>query len=141
MGQQDSDLSIVEGRAYPTSFPVKPEDSMTLGIGRVVKRDAVIVKVTTGGGLIGYGESHHGRAPGTVAHLVNTTLRQLVLGKSAADVIGVWDAIYAKQLASHGMGAGACLAMSGIALALWDTRGKPAGWPLYKLLGGSHKSI
>ena len=139
--RHDSDLTIVEVKAYPTSFPVKSEDSISLGIGRVVKRDAVIVKVTTAGGIVGYGESHHGRAPGAVAHLVNTTLRQLVLGKSAADAVGVWSAIYAKQLASHGMGAGTCLAMSGIDLALWDIRGKAVGWPLYKLLGGSRKPI
>src|SRR5688500_4327792 len=101
MNHRDSDLSIADVAAYATSFPVKPEDSISLGVGRVVKRDAVIVKVTTAGGLVGYGESHHGRAPGAVAHLVNTTLRQLVLGKSAADVIGVWHAIYAKQLRSE----------------------------------------
>ncbi len=141
MGQPDPDLSIVEVRAYPTSFRVRPEDSISLGVGRVVKRDSVIVKVTTAGGLTGYGESHHGRAPGAVAHLVNTTLRQLVLGRNAADVVGVWNAIYAKQLASHGMGAGTCLAMSGIDLALWDIRGKAVGWPLYKLLGGSRQPI
>src|SRR5688572_6478272 len=141
MGQQDHDLSIVEVRAYPTSFRVRPEDSISLGVGRVVKRDSVIVKVTTAGGLTGYGESHHGRAPGAVAHLVNTTLRQLVLGRNAADVVGVWNAIYAKQLASHGMGAGTCLAMSGIDLALWDIRGKAVGWPLYKLLGGRRQPI
>jgi len=105
-------------------------------VGRVVKRDAVIVKVTTAGGLFGYGESHHGRSPGTVAHLVNTALKQLVLGMNAADVVGVWKKIYDKQLASHGMGAGTCLAMSGIDQALWDIRAKAAGWPLYKLLGG-----
>lgn len=114
MSHRDSDLSIAGVTAYPTSFPVKPEDSISLGVGRVVKRDAVIVKVTTAGGLVGYGESHHGRAPGAVAHLINTTLRQLVLGKNAADVIGVWGAIYAEQLASHGMGAATCLAMSGV---------------------------
>jgi L-alanine-DL-glutamate epimerase-like enolase superfamily enzyme len=39
------------------------------------------------------------------------------------------------------MGAGTCLAMSGIDLALWDIRGKAVGWPLYKLLGGSRKPI
>ncbi|HTP96450.1 MAG TPA: mandelate racemase/muconate lactonizing enzyme family protein [Burkholderiales bacterium] len=137
----DADLKIVELKAFPTSFPVKPEDSVTLGIGRAVKRDAIVVKMTTAGGLVGWGESHHGRAPGAVAHLANTTLRQLVLGMNAADVVGVWKKIYDKQLGSHGMGAGTCLAMSGIDQALWDIRGKAAGWPLYRLLGGSAKPV
>src|SRR2546426_6349602 len=76
-------MKIIELKAYPTSFPVPPEDSVTLGIGRAVKRDAVVVKVTTDDGVVGWGESHHGRAPGAVARLVNTTLRQLVLGMDA----------------------------------------------------------
>lgn len=46
MARHDSDLTIVDVKAYPTSFPVKPADSISLGIGRVVKRDTVIVKVT-----------------------------------------------------------------------------------------------
>src|SRR3989442_11613714 len=83
-------MKIIELKAYPTSFPVPPEDSVTLGIGRAVKRDAVVVKVTTDDGVVGWGESHDGRAPGAVAHLVNTTLRQLVLGMDAADVVGGW---------------------------------------------------
>ena len=101
----------------------------------------MIVKVTTASGLIGYGESHHGRAPGTVAHLVNHTLKQLVIGMDATDTVGIWQKIYKSQLASHGMGAGACLAMSGLDMACWDIRGKAVGWPLYKLLGGSRKAI
>jgi len=95
-------MKITELKAYPTSFPVPPEGSVTLGIGRAVKRDAVVVKVTTDDGVVGWGESHHGRAPGAVAHLVNTTLRQLVLGMDAADVVGVWGRIYKMQLGSHG---------------------------------------
>ncbi len=135
------DLRITDVRAYPTSFPVDPKNSVTLGIGRAVKRDAVIVKVTTAQGISGWGEAHHGRCPGAVAHLVNTTMKQLVLGQDANDITGVWKKVYDKQPASHGMGAGACLALSGIDMALWDIRGKAMKLPLYKLLGGRSKPI
>jgi L-alanine-DL-glutamate epimerase-like enolase superfamily enzyme len=137
----ESSLRITDIRAFPTSFQVDPKNSVTLGIGRAVKRDAVIVKVSTEAGIVGWGESHHGRCPGAVAHLANTTLKQLVLGMDAHDVGGVWQRIYDKQLASHGMGAGTCLAMSGIDMALWDIRGKALGLPLYKLLGGRARPI
>lgn len=135
----NSSLKIAQVVAFATSFPVK--QGVTLGIGRAVKRDALIVKVTTEGGLVGWGESHHGRAPGAVAQLINTTLRQLVTGMDAADVVGVWNRIYSRQLNSHGMGQACALAMSGIDLALWDIRGKAVGWPVYRLLGGSSKPI
>ena len=134
-------MKIADVRAYPTSFPIPPDSSVTLGIGRAVKRDAVVVKVTTDDGLVGYGEAHHGRAPGAVAHLVNTTLRQLVLGMDAADTTGVWARVYKMQLGSHGMGAGAAIGLSGIDMALWDLRGKAVGWPLYRLLGGAARAI
>jgi len=141
MTSATTSLRIIDVRAYPSSFPVDPKNSVTLGIGRAVKRDAVIVKVTTESSIVGWGESHHGRCPGAVAHLVNTTLKQLVLGMDAHDVVGVWDKIYVRQLASHGMGAAACLAMSGIDMALWDIRGKALRVPLYRLLGGTSKPV
>ena len=136
-----SSLRIRDIVALPTSFPVRAEDSVTLGIGRAVKRDAVIVKVVTESGLVGYGEAHHGRAPGAVARLVESTVKQLAMGQDAADVVGVWKRIYDKQLGSHGMGAGTCLAMSGLDMALWDIRGKAAGMPLYRILGGASRPI
>jgi D-galactarolactone cycloisomerase len=135
------DLRIVSIEAFPTSYPIPPAHAVTLGIGRAIKRDAVVVKVTTAGGLTGYGESHHGRAPGAIANLVNTTLRQLVLGMDAGDVVGVWSRIYKLQLGSHGMGAATSMAMSGIDMALWDIRGKAVGWPLWRLLGGARRPV
>jgi L-alanine-DL-glutamate epimerase-like enolase superfamily enzyme len=134
-------MKIADVKATPTSFPVPPEASVMLGIGRTVKRDAVLVKVTADDGLVGWGEAHHGRAPGAVAHLVNTTLRQLVLGMDAFDVTGVWARVYKMQLGSHGMGAGAAIALSGVDMALWDLRGKALGAPLYRLLGGAARPI
>lgn len=134
-----SSLRIVQVEGIATSFPVR--QGVTLGIGRAVKRDAILVKVTTECGLVGWGESHHGRAPGAVSQLINTTLRQLVVGLDASDVVGVWHRIYQRQLVSHGMGQATCLAMSGIDQALWDLRGKAVGWPVYKLLGGKSRPV
>lgn len=134
-------MRIAELKAYPVSVPVPPEHQVSLGIGQMVKRDAVVVKVVTEDGIVGYGESHHGRCPGAVAHLANTTLGQLVTGMDATDVVGIWSRIYKMQLASHGMGTGCALAMSGIDMALWDIRGKAVGWPLYRLLGGSQRPV
>ena len=134
-------MRIIELKAYPVSVPVPEEKQVRIGIGRMIKRDAVVVRVETEDGIIGYGESHHGRCPGAVAHLVNTTLSDLVTGMDAADVVGIWSKIYKMQLGSHGMGAACCLAMSGIDMALWDIRGKAVNWPVYRMLGGSAKPI
>jgi L-alanine-DL-glutamate epimerase-like enolase superfamily enzyme len=134
-------MQIADVVAFPVTVPVPEDKQVTLGIGRMVKRDTVIVKVMTEGGLIGWGESHHGRAHLAIAMLINTTLRQLVRGMDASDVNGVWAKIYKFQLGSHGMGAACAMAMSGIDMALWDIRGKATGWPLYKLLGGSKRKV
>lgn len=136
-----ADLKIVDIKAYPVSFPLPAGSNVRLGIGRAVKKDAIVVKVTTAGGLVGWGESHHARAPSTVAKLIETTLKMLVVGEDASNVQGIWQKIYVKQLGSHGMGAGTVMAMSGLDMALWDIRGKAVGWPLYKLLGGTSKPI
>ena len=134
-------MRIADLRAVPMSFPVPADKSVRLGIGRSVKRDAVLVRVETEEGHVGWGEAHHGRCPGAIAKLLDTTMRELVLGLDASDVTGVWARVYKMQLASHGMGAAAAMALSGLDMALWDLRCQAAGWPLYKLLGGAAKPI
>lgn len=134
-------MKITRIQAVPISFPVPANKSVTLGIGRSVKRDAVLIKVETDEGLTGWGEAHHGRCPGAIAKLIDTTLSELVLGMDATDVNGVWARVYKMQIASHGMGAAAVLALSGLDQALWDIRCQQANQPLYKMLGGTSKPI
>lgn len=130
----NGDFDIVDVTAYALSIPLT--DGSQLAIGRAVKRDAVVVKITTRCGIVGFGEAHHARAANIIAHTINTTLRDIVMPGSALDVVQLWDKVYTWQLRSHGLGAASVIGMSGIDMALWDIRAKAVGWPLYRLLGG-----
>jgi L-alanine-DL-glutamate epimerase-like enolase superfamily enzyme len=134
-------MKITRTTAIPLSWRLPEGKTVRLGVGATTKRDAIVVRVETDQGLTGYGEAHPGRSPGAIASLVNNTLNPLIAGMDACDVVGVWARVNRMQLSSHGLGAGAALALSGIDMALWDLRGKAANMPLYSLLGGSRRRI
>lgn len=134
-------MKIIRITAIALSYRLPEGKTVKVGVGATIKRDTIIVRVQTDEGLIGYGEAHPGRSPGAVTNLINQTLDPLLVGMDPCDVVGVWARVNRMQLSSHGLGAGAALALSGIDLALWDIRGKAAGMPLYRLLGGSRKRL
>lgn len=134
-------MKIVRITAIPLSYRLPEGKTVVVGVGATIKRDTIIVKVETDEGLTGYGEAHPGRSPGAVASLIHNTIAPMIAGMDPCDVVGVWGRVNRMQLSSHGMGAGAALAISGIDMALWDIRGKAAGMPLYRLLGGSRKRV
>jgi L-alanine-DL-glutamate epimerase-like enolase superfamily enzyme len=134
-------MKITRITAIPLSYRLPEGQTVKVGVGATIKRDTIIVRVETDEGLTGYGEAHPGRSPGAITALVNATLNPMLTGMDACDVVGVWSRVHRMQLSSHGLGAGAALALSGIDLALWDIRGKAAGMPLYRLLGGSRKRV
>ena len=134
-------MKITNVEAVPISYRVPEGNNVRLGIGRAVKRDAVLIKLTTDEGVTGWGESHHGRCPGAIAKLVDTTIRDLVVGMDARNNVEIWSKVYKMQLSSHGMGYASAMALSGVDMALWDIRGKTLNLPLYRLLGGSKNPI
>lgn len=117
-------MKITEVTAYPVSFAISEQHQVRLGIGWAVKRDAILVRIETTNGIVGWGEAHAARVPTAIAELINSTLRKLVLGKDASDIGAVWNKVYQMQLTSHGAGAAAAIGFSGIDMALWDIRGK-----------------
>lgn len=138
----DQDALVIQSvKAFPLSFPLSPEHVIRRGIGTPVKRDCIVVKVTAKCGLVGYGEAHHGRSPSAVAELINTSISQLVTGMDGMAISECWRAVQKRQLASHGMGAGSYIALSGLDMALWDLKAKYLGLPAYKLMGGQKKPI
>jgi D-galactarolactone cycloisomerase len=134
-----SDFTIVSVEGFACS--VSLAQPVMMGLGMATKREAVVIKITTESGLVGWGEAHHGRAPRAIEALVNSTVRDLVVGQDAAETTAVWERVFRNQLATHGTGAAAACALSGVDMALWDIRAKAAGWPLYRLLGGRKRAI
>lgn len=85
-------------------------------------------------GLYGWGECTLPTKPRGVCGAVQD-LEKLVLGLDPLDTEYAWQRMY-----RHGYWRGGPIqtsAMSGVDIALWDIRGKVAGLPVYKLLGGA----
>ncbi|WP_275295416.1 mandelate racemase/muconate lactonizing enzyme family protein [Amycolatopsis sp. La24] len=97
---------------------------------------ATIVKVHAEDGTVGIGECYGLPAPEVTATVVSSVLAPLLLGQDALAGTAVWERLFQGQ-AAGGHNRGFYLeAIAGIDLALWDLRGKLAGQPVHRLLGG-----
>ena len=104
-------------------------------------QDALIVKVTTDAGIVGWGEvdgcPHVVKAivEAPTSHTLVTGLRQLLLGEDPLEISRLWHKMYQGTL-YYGREGAVIQAMAGIDLALWDIKGKALNAPLYELFGG-----
>src|SRR5690606_36602702 len=93
----------------------------------------LFLKVTTEGGLVGWGEPVvEGRADTVRAAVVE--LSEYLIGRSAARIEDLWQTLY-----RGGFYRGGPILMSAIAgidQALWDIRARSLGVPVHALLGG-----
>ena len=92
----------------------------------------IAVTVETDEGLSGLGVG--GGGPSGV-HIVDTVLREVLVGQDPSDIEGLWARMYRATLPFGRKGL-AVMALSGVDLALWDLAGKRVGRPVYELLGG-----
>lgn len=108
-------------------------------------QDDLIVIVHTDEGITGIGETDTGpwlaraaiEAPGS--HTMAMGMKALLIGMDPFDTGAIWEKLYTYTCMSGRRGAVIC-AMGAIDMALWDIKGKALGLPVYKLLGGAHKS-
>jgi L-rhamnonate dehydratase len=96
---------------------------------------AILVEIKTEQGLIGYGLGGGG---GAGAYIIEHHLGPLITESNALNVEAIWEQMYSASL-FYGRKGVTIMAMSGIDLALWDIRGKHAGQPVYRLLGGPNR--
>lgn len=92
----------------------------------------MLVVVESDVGVRGFGVGGGGKAG---IHVVDSVLREVVVGRDPRDVEAIWQAMYR---ATHHFGRKGLpvMALSGIDLAIWDLLGKLENRPVYDLLGG-----
>jgi len=99
-------------------------------------RVILLLKVETDEGITGWGEAF---GPAAVHKaIIDNVYAPLILGRDPFDGEVIWEELYNK-LRDHGQKGLSIEAISPIDIALWDIRGKAAGLPVYKLIGGASR--
>ena len=94
----------------------------------------LFLKITTEGGLIGWGEPVVEGKADTVRAAVEE-MSDFLIGKDAGRIEDLWQVLYRGGF--YRGGPVLMSAISGIDQALWDIKGKALGVPVYQLLGGA----
>ena len=98
-----------------------------------IRGRAMILKMFTDEGLVGYGEPMNYEHWRVVAQAVEDMAEYLV-GKDPLNIEDHWQAMYRSSYSrSMPVLVGA---LSGIEMAMWDVFGKMVGLPVWQLLGG-----
>ncbi|MEV8467583.1 mandelate racemase/muconate lactonizing enzyme family protein [Fluviibacterium sp. DFM31] len=105
---------------------------------RVGGRNQLLIRVETGDGLIGWGESGLSSREAAVAAVVRDFAGFLV-GKDSRQIGRIWQQTYRSQYFEGGRVLTA--AISAIDIALHDLLGKRLGVPVYQLLGGKQRDV
>jgi galactonate dehydratase len=103
------------------------------------RSESLIVRVETEDGVVGWGECQAPIGPEVTQSAVRNVLGPAVLGLSALDTNVRYTEMY-ETLRVRGHMTGFLVdGIAGIDTALWDIRGKVAGLPVSKLLGGRYR--
>lgn len=109
-------------------------------------QDALLVKITTDEGIIGWGEVDSSpfvikaviEAP--YSHTLARGLRHSLIGEDPLRTDYLWEKMY-RDTIYFGREGAAIQAMAGVDIALWDIKGKAHGEPIWSLLGGTRNPI
>ena len=137
------------------AWPLKAKLGTTYWLGNHAFSEAsiIVVKVDTDEGISGLATLHGGGQK--VACDMLHALQDVVVGMDALAHEAVWQKIFSistsvpnpsatqvdRQLFSKDQRAGLMRAIAGIDIALWDIKGKATGLPVWRLLGGTRRTV
>jgi len=103
----------------------------------VAAREYTIVRVETDEGVGGWGYTW---GPAVCARIVDDMLRPLLEGEDPLLTTRLWERMY-RSTAVWGRRGLVLRAISAVDVALWDLKGRVAGLPLWRLLGGCRREV
>ena len=132
----DQTISTIDIIALRVPLDIWAPAPMSQGVPRT-HVESLYVRVTTSGGVVGWGESFGTARPMVVAAF-DHWIRRLAVGQSASDEQLVPR--IERMLLSLSRSGPLAHALAGLDIALWDIRGKLAGVPVSTLLGGAKRT-
>jgi D-galactarolactone cycloisomerase len=132
-------MKITGIRTY--ALKTKLERPFAFSQGWVEQRGATLVEITTDQGLTGWGEAlcQGLQPPEIAAAAIDSALAPLVLGTDPRDTEVLWHRMY-NHTRDYGMQGAMIAAISAVDIACWDILGQSVGLPVWRLLGGAHRS-
>jgi D-galactarolactone cycloisomerase len=143
---------IVEVKTHPLSIPLGR--ALWTAHEKLTTSALILTEVRTDDGLVGYGEIHGSPMP-KICDWVSR-FAEIIRGMDARSNVAVWEKLFALTSPRPGGIHGRdglppplprgerpqiMAAIAGIDIALWDIKGKAAGMPVYRLLGGENRPI
>jgi L-alanine-DL-glutamate epimerase-like enolase superfamily enzyme len=143
---------IASVKTYPISVP-RPVPVWTAHE-RSTAWSAILTEAATDDGLTGYGLIHAGPAPRVCEWVAK--FGEFIRGMDALATTVIWEKLFALTSPRPGAIEGRAdipapisrpdrtvvmAAIAGIDIALWDLKGKAAGMPVYRLLGGENRPL
>jgi L-alanine-DL-glutamate epimerase-like enolase superfamily enzyme len=128
----------VDARLYRVPLPATLSDAIH---GPMPDFELITVRVDTDQGLEGLGYTYTvGHGGIAIRALIGHELRPLLAGADPRAVEQAWDRMR-RNLDWVGRGGVGAFAISAVDTALWDIKGKAAGEPLWRLLGGGSPRV
>jgi D-galactarolactone cycloisomerase len=111
------------------------------GTYEITTRCTMITEILTDSGLRGWTYAGDERTrQRQMADIIAQRLTPLLVGQDPLDTERLWDRMFEETI-PHGDRATILQAIGAVDIALWDLKGKAAGLPVHKLLGGYHDRL
>jgi galactonate dehydratase len=123
---------LEEGNSYnKKGYFIRPGNNSIYSI----NDQSLLVKITTRSGEYGWGECVAFYAPEVCAAIINELIGPLLIGRSAHDVVKIYEDLYNAMRVRGFFGGFYHDAIAAIDIALWDLHGKLLKLPICQVLG------